>query len=200
MALDGLVGESELPCHDGVRLAGCHQRQNFLLAGTQAMQGRRSAPDLGLAGRHCSQRPEMEPMIDFANSTIVKLGPSQAGEDVMNMLIKGEESASSPSTSRASLARRPTTRRCPTPRSRHDPSRPPAGSTGMVNWNCGSADSARCGSIFRAGETSRSWDRSLKTTSCRQPGRASHIRPGVRRSAARSARRHRSWCGSTVGP
>ena len=30
-------------------------------------------------------------MIEFASSAIVKLGPSQAGEDVMNMLIKGEE-------------------------------------------------------------------------------------------------------------
>jgi hypothetical protein len=33
----------------------------------------------------------MEPMIDFANGTIVKLSPSQAGEDVMNMLVQGEE-------------------------------------------------------------------------------------------------------------
>ena len=30
-------------------------------------------------------------MIDFANGTIVKLSPSQAGEDVMNMLVQGEE-------------------------------------------------------------------------------------------------------------
>ena len=28
-------------------------------------------------------------MIDFANGTIVKLSPSQAGEDVMNMLRPG---------------------------------------------------------------------------------------------------------------
>jgi hypothetical protein len=31
------------------------------------------------------------PMVDFANSTIVKLNPSHAGEDVVAMLIEGEE-------------------------------------------------------------------------------------------------------------
>ena len=30
-------------------------------------------------------------MIDFANSTIVKLSPSQAGEDILAMLIKDEQ-------------------------------------------------------------------------------------------------------------
>jgi hypothetical protein len=30
-------------------------------------------------------------MIDFNNSTLVKLGPSQPGEDVISMLVQGEE-------------------------------------------------------------------------------------------------------------
>lgn len=56
------------------------------------MSRRRFPVDLGCAGLALLPTHQRRiPMIDFANSTIVKLKPSHAGEDVVAMLIEGEE-------------------------------------------------------------------------------------------------------------
>ena len=142
-------------------------------------------------------------MIDFANSTIVKLSPSQAGEDVMNMLIQGEEVYRSFRGARDSVhftskriiavnvqgltGKKTDYSSLPYSKIQACQSRPPAGSTGTVNLRCGSADSARSGLSSRARWTSRSLGKSSETTFCSSHGDVVRAAWVARRLAGYSA-------------